>query len=122
MKEGGLDAMFFAAFTSQRERTAENTENAYKTANQMIDATYAACNKYSMLAEVATKSSDASRIEKNGKRAIYIGMENGFPVGTDINRVKEFYKKGCVILHFATLQITTFAIHQPTKRGLNMTG
>ncbi len=94
MKEGGLDAMFFAAFTSQRERTAENTENAYKTANQMIDATYAACNKYSMLAEVATKSSDAARIEKSGKCAIYIGMENGFPIGTDINRVNEFYKKG----------------------------
>lgn len=94
MKEGGLDAMFFAAFTSQRERTAENTENAYKTANQMIDATYAACNKYRDLAEVATKSSDAARIEKTGKRAIYIGMENGFPISTDINRVKEFYNKG----------------------------
>ncbi|HPE75013.1 MAG TPA: dipeptidase [Draconibacterium sp.] len=94
MKEGGLDAMFFAAFTSQRERTAENTENAYNTANRMIEATYAACNKYSTLAEVATKSSDAARIEKSGKCAIYIGMENGFPMGTDINRVKEFYNKG----------------------------
>ncbi len=94
MKEGGLDAMFFAAFTSQRERTAENTENAYKTANQMIDATYAACNKYSNLAEVATKSSDAARIEKTGKRAIYIGMENGFPIGTDLSRVREFYNRG----------------------------
>lgn len=94
MKEGGLDAMFFAAFTSQRERTAENTGNAYKTANQMIDATNAACNKYNMLAEVATKSSDAARIEKSGKCAIYIGMENGFPIGTDINKVNEFYKKG----------------------------
>jgi membrane dipeptidase len=60
----------------------------------MIDATYVACNKYRDLAEVATKSSDAARIERTGKRAIYIGMENGFPIGTDINRVKEFYKKG----------------------------
>ena len=94
MKEGSLDAMFFAAFTSQRERTAENTENAYKTANQMIDVTYEACHKYNNLAEIATKSSDAARIEKSGKRAIYIGMENGFPIGTDINRVKEFYNRG----------------------------
>lgn len=94
MKEGGLDAIFFAAFTGQRERTFENTENAYKLANQMIDATYAACNKYSDMAEVATKSSDAVRLEKSGKRAIYIGMENGFPLGTDIKRVKEFYDRG----------------------------
>jgi len=94
MKEGGLDAIFFAAFTGQRERTSENTENAYKLANQMIDATYTACNKYSDMAEVATKSSDAARLEKSGKRAIYIGMENGFPLGTDIARVKEFYDRG----------------------------
>lgn len=94
MKEGGLDAIFFAAFTGQRERTVENTENAYKMANDMIDAVYEACNKYSEMAEIATKSADASRIEKKGKRAIYIGMENGFPIGTDINRVDEFYNRG----------------------------
>lgn len=94
MKEGGLDAMFFAAFTGQRERSAENTEIAYNTANKMIDAVYAACNKYPEMAEIATNAPDASRIEKAGKRAIYIGMENGFPIGTDINRVKEFYGRG----------------------------
>lgn len=94
MKEGGLDAMFFAAFTGQRERTTENTENAYKMANQMIDVTYEACNKYNEMAEVALNSIDVLRLEKQGKRAIYIGMENGFPIGTDINRVKEFYNRG----------------------------
>jgi len=94
MKEGGLDAIFFAAFTGQRERTSENIENAYKMANQMIDATYEACRKYNDMAEVATNSADALRLEKQGKSAIYIGMENGFPLGTDIKRVKEFYDRG----------------------------
>jgi membrane dipeptidase len=63
-------------------------------AYQMIDATYEACNKYSDMAEVALNSTDALRLEKQGKRAIYIGMENGFPIGTDIKRVKEFYDRG----------------------------
>jgi len=94
MKEGGLDAMFFAAFTGQKERTPENTENAYQMAIQLIDATYNACNKYSEMAEIAFTPADATRLEKQGKRAIYIGMENGFPIGTDINRVKEFYARG----------------------------
>jgi len=94
MKDGGLDAMFFAAFTGQRERTEENTEKAYKKANQMIDVTYEVCDKYSEMAEIATASADAARIEKSGKRAIYIGMENGFPIGTDIKRVSEFYNRG----------------------------
>ncbi len=94
MKEGGLDAIFFAAFTGQKERNAENTEMAYRMANQMIDATYSACNKYSEMAEVALTPADAIRLEKLGKRAIYIGMENGFPIGPDIKRVKEFYDRG----------------------------
>ena len=94
MKEGGLDAIFFAAFTGQRERTPENTEEAYRQANAMIDATYNVCEKYSDQAEVAKNSEDVKRLEKEGKRAIYIGMENGFPIGTDIGRVKEFYNRG----------------------------
>jgi len=94
MKEGGLDAMFFAAFTGQKPRTPENIAEAYKTANEMIEATKATCLKYNNLAEVAYQAKDAARLEKQGKLAIYIGMENGFPLGTDISRVKEFYDKG----------------------------
>ena len=60
----------------------------------MIDSTYAVCNRYSNLAEIAKNSTDAKRIEATGKRAIYIGMENGFPIGTDIKRIKEFYDRG----------------------------
>lgn len=94
MKEGGLDAIFFAAFTGQQERTEENTENAFKMANQMIDVVYEACSEYDNLAELATSADDATRLEKMGKRAIYIGMENGFPIGTQLSRVKEFYNRG----------------------------
>ena len=94
MKEGGLDAIFFAAFTGQRERTPENTQAAYERANQMIEAINNACEKYSELATVAVNASDASEIEKTGKRAIYIGLENGFPIGKDLQRVHEFYNKG----------------------------
>ena len=94
MKEGGVDAMFFAAFTGQTKRTPENYKKVYNLANQMIDSIYAACEKYSDVAEVATKANDAARLEKEGKRAIYIGMENGYPVGTDIKRVEEFYDRG----------------------------
>ena len=94
MKEGGLDAMFFAAFTSQKERTSQNIQDAFSLANRMIDSTYAACNRYHNLAEIATTSADARRIEKTGKRAIYIGLENGFPIGTDLSRIQAFFNKG----------------------------
>jgi len=94
MKEGGLDAIFFAAFTAQRERTQENTEKAYEQAHAMIDATYAACDKYNQMAQVAKNSNDVKLLKEEEKRAIYIGMENGFPIGTNIKRVEEFYNRG----------------------------
>lgn len=94
MKEGGLDAIFFAAFTPQLERNEENTEATFQRALKMIDLTYEACSRYSDLAEIATCADDASRIESSGKRAIYLGLENGFPLGNEISRVKEFYNLG----------------------------
>ena len=94
MKEGGLDAIFFAAFTSQRERTEENINIARIKADELIDSIYTACEKYAELAEVALNVADGYRLEKEGKRAIYIGLENGFPIGTDLAEVERYYKKG----------------------------
>ncbi len=94
MKEGGLDAMFFAVFTGQKPRTSENYEESYRLAHRMIDSTLAAVNRYPWMAEMAYTADDAARIEAAGKRAIYLGMENGFPLGRELSRVKEFYDRG----------------------------
>jgi membrane dipeptidase len=94
MKKGGLDAMFFAVFTGQKPRTDENYDKTYKLAHQMLDSIHAMLKKDCDLATLALKADDLAQIEKTGKRAIYIGMENGFPLAKDINRVEEFYKLG----------------------------
>jgi membrane dipeptidase len=94
MKSGGLDAMFFAVFTGQKPRTEENYQKTYALANQMLDSIHAMLKKDSDLAALALKADDLAKIERTGKRAIYIGMENGFPLAKDLSRVEEFYKKG----------------------------
>lgn len=94
MKKGGLDAMFFAVFTGQKPRTEENYRKTYLLANQMLDSIHSMVRQNTDLAALALKADDLERIEKTGKRAIYIGMENGFPLAKDITRVEEFYKKG----------------------------
>lgn len=94
MKEGGLDAMFFAVFTGQKPRTEENYVRTYQLANQMLDSIYTSLERNSQTATLALSPGDAAKIEKTGKRAIYIGMENGFPLEKDISRVKELYDKG----------------------------
>jgi membrane dipeptidase len=94
MKSGGLDAMFFAVFTGQKPRTGENYVSIYNLANQMLDSIHSMVIHNNDLATLALMADDLERIEKTGKRAIYIGMENGFPIAKDLTRVEEFYKKG----------------------------
>jgi membrane dipeptidase len=94
MKKGGLDASFFAVFTGQKPRTEENYDKTYKLANQMLDSIHSKLNHNSDLATLALKAGDLAKIEKTGKRAIYIGMENGFPIAKDLSRIEEFYKRG----------------------------
>jgi membrane dipeptidase len=60
----------------------------------MLDSIHAMLKLDSDLATLALKADDLARIEKTGKRAIYIGMENGFPLAKDLSRVEEFYKLG----------------------------
>jgi len=94
MKKGGLDAMFFAVFTGQKPRTDENYQKTYQLSHQMLDSIDSMLKHNSDLASLALKADDLARIEKTGKRAICIGMENGFPLAKDISRVEEFYQSG----------------------------
>jgi membrane dipeptidase len=94
MAEGGLDGEFFAVFIGQGERTPEGYARAKDRAMQMLDAIHKMCEDYPHLVELATSPEDAYRIEKEGKRAAFIGMENGYPIGKDLSLVKEYYDRG----------------------------
>jgi membrane dipeptidase len=94
LRDGDVDAVFFGLFTSQRERTPENYDKAYRLANQMIDSTNAAINRNHRMVALATSPDDILRISGQNKTAICLGMENGFPLAKDVTRIEEFYNKG----------------------------
>jgi membrane dipeptidase len=94
MKEGGMDAMFFAVFISQGERTPEGNKRAKEIALETFEAIQTAVKEHSNLAEIAFDSDDVYEIEKKGKRTIYIGIENGYPIGGNLANIKEFYDLG----------------------------
>lgn len=104
MKEGGMDAMFFAVYTSQGPRTDEGYAEAKRNALNQFKLIHDALKAHPEQAELATTPADAYRIEKAGKRAIFIGMENGYPVGNDLSLLKTYYDLGCryiTLTHFA---------------------
>lgn len=94
MKEGGLDASFFAVFIGQGKRDEEGNRTAKENALKIFDAIYKSVKEFPNLAEIALTPEDAYRIQKLKKRAIYIGIENGYPIGRELKNIEEFYKLG----------------------------
>lgn len=94
MKKGGLDGIFFAVFVGQSIRTPDGNEKAKTEALKIFDLIHEAVKKYPDQVELALTPDDAYKIEKKGKRALFIGVENGYPVGKDLGMVKRFYDLG----------------------------
>ena len=94
MKEGGLNAEFFAVFLGQGARDDSSTNKVHERALGIFDAIHKNVEKNSGMAEVAYTADDAYRIKKAGKIAAFIGVENGYPIGKNISRVKQYYDLG----------------------------
>ena len=95
MEEGGLDVAFFIVYTGQGELTDEGYDKAYKNAISKFNAIHKLTKEIApKRIGLATTSNEVREIYKSGKKVAMIGVENAYPVGTDIGRVKEFYDLG----------------------------
>lgn len=94
MKEGGLDAEFFAVFTSQGARNDSTYDKVYREALNVLQTIHENVGKNASMAGIAVSPADAYKLKKDGKIAAFIGIENGYPLGKDISRIKELYDRG----------------------------
>jgi membrane dipeptidase len=102
MIAGGLDATFFVVYVGQGELTADAYDKAYKAAIEKFEAIHRLTEQIAPdKIELALTAADVRRIAASGKKVALIGVENGYPIGTDISRVKEFYDRGARYLSLA---------------------
>jgi membrane dipeptidase len=94
MKEGGLDAAFFAVFIGQSDRTPEGYARAKAKALAIFDTIFADAGRYSDKVGIAKTPAQAYRLVREGKSVLFIGMENGYPIGKDLSLIKTFYDLG----------------------------
>ena len=94
MIEGGLHAEFFAVFTAQGPRNDSTYDKVHKNAIYIPNAIIKNVEKNSSVAGIATTPDDAYRLKKQGKIAAFIGMENGYPIGKDLTRIKQYFDLG----------------------------
>ncbi len=91
MKEGGLDAEFFAAFVGQGPLTPEAYAKAKDSALRAVAAVHKMTQDYPSMIGLAVDPAGARRLKKDGKLTAFIGLENGYPIGRDLALVKLFY-------------------------------
>ncbi len=94
MQEGGLDGVFFAVFVGQGPRTPEENEKVKREALMLFDSIHAVVDRSADLAAIALSADDLEAISQQGKKAVYIGIENGYTVGKDLSLVSRFYDLG----------------------------
>ena len=127
MKEGGLDAIFFAAFVAQDIRDDSGNERAKTLVLQMIEAVVASTADNSDDVGLALTPDDAYEMEKANKRAIYIGMENGYPIGNNLDNLELFFNAGVryiTLVHSSNNDISDSATDQngPEHQGISAFG
>ena len=95
MIKGGLDVPWFVVYTGQDTLTDEGYAKAYDNAMAKFNAILKLCKEIAPdQIALATTSQEARDIYASGKKVAMIGIENGYPIGTDISRVKQFYDLG----------------------------
>lgn len=94
MEEGKLDAQFLAAFLAQKELDEASSQKAVEKCHKMIEGIYADVAKYKDDCGIALTEEDARRLKAEGKKAFFIGIENGYAIGKDIKNVKKYKDMG----------------------------
>ncbi|TGE21711.1 membrane dipeptidase [Hymenobacter aquaticus] len=94
MQRGGLDGAFWAVYMGQGPRTPEGNAAAKQEALLIFNAIRTTIQTHSAQLDLATTEEQALQIRRVGKRAVFIGMENGYPIGQDLGLLKSFYDLG----------------------------
>ena len=95
MVEGGLDVSFMIVYVGQGALTPAAYDSAYAQAVSKFDAVHQLTEKIAPdKIGLALTPADVRRIAASGRKVAVIGIENAYPIGTDIKRVKEFFDRG----------------------------
>lgn len=95
MEAGGLDVAWLIVYVGQGDLTEAGFDDAYEQAIAKFDAIHRLTGEIAPdRIGLALTSDDVRRLVAEGKKVAMIGIENGFPVGNDITRVREFAERG----------------------------
>ncbi len=94
MKKGGIDGGFFVVYVGQGALTHAGRKHAIASGFRIADLIHETVEAHSDLASIATSPEEAYSIRESGKRVVFLGIENGYTIGRNIDLLKDYYDKG----------------------------
>lgn len=125
MTEGHLDATIMVAYLEQKERTDEALLAATAKADRILNEIEAMVARSCTAVDIAYTPADLYRLKEAGKKAIMLGIENGYAIGKDLSNVKRFRNRGVVYLtlcHNGNNDICGSARHNEEGLGVSSFG
>ena len=125
MTEGHLDATIMVAYLKQLELTDEALLAATAKADRILNEIEAMVAKSCSYVDIAYTPADLYRLKLEGKKAIMLGIENGYAIGNDISNIERFRNRGVVYMtlcHNGNNQLCGSARFNDEGLGVNAFG
>lgn len=94
MEEGKIDAVYLAAFIGQKERDEASLQQAVEKVTSLIEGIYQQAAAHPGLCGIATTAEELRHLKQQGKKAIFVGIENGYGLGKDITNIAKYKEMG----------------------------
>lgn len=94
MEEGRIDAAFMVAYIPQGERDEASLAKATAYAEECLKEVIRQEQLNPTRMGIARTPDDLLRLKQIGKKAIFLGIENGYALGKEVNNVRKFRDMG----------------------------
>ena len=102
MEAGGFDVSWMVVYVGQGDLTPEGYANAHRQALGKFEAVHRLTEQIAPdRIELALTSDDVRRIVAAGKKVAMIGVENAYPIGTDLSNIERFHEMGARYMSLA---------------------
>lgn len=98
MSEGHLDATIMVAYLRQMERDKASLEAAFTKAERLLTEIEAMVAQNADSVGIAYTPDDLYRLKREGRRALMLGIENGYAIGDNPKRIEHFRQRGVVYM------------------------
>ncbi|MCD8471343.1 MAG: dipeptidase [Parabacteroides chartae] len=122
---GHIDAAFLVAYQAQGERDDQSLQEASDFAFRRFRQIREQVALQEQRVGVATNTDDLIRLKKEGKKAFFIAVENGYAMGKDLRNLERFKEEGVTYItlcHNGSNDLCDSAVGEPEWNGLSPLG